>query len=235
MAQWQQAPPVPQTMRTEDRLYTVSRCTRGPGGTACSNIVDVSPRHDAVDPNRYQYELSCPICTRVRSALFQHLEHTRDLDLAVGALQPDMPLLPVGECWNPAIARPQPFQQPIVRQKVKAYVARPGAAQAFRAFADADRQLPHPPPRRPPVAIGGAQAVEIASGSVPPARGVYTPANAAFLRDSLPPPSAPPVRATPPHAASGGKAPPPPPPPVGAMPLHAVPGGKTRDGRILPL
>ena len=225
MAQWQQAPPVPQTMRTEDRLYTVSRCTRGPGGTACRNIVDVNPRHDAVDPNSYQNESSCPICTRVRSALLQRLEHTRDLELAVGALQPDMPLILVGECWNPAIARPKPFQQPIARQKVKAYVARSGAA----------RQFPPPPPRRPPVAIGGAQAVGIASGSVPPARGVYTPANAAVLRNSLPPPPAPPVRATPPHAVSRGKVPPPPPPPVGAMPLHAVPGGKTRDGRILPL
>ena len=79
------------------------------------------PRRDAVDPDNYQYESSCPICTRVKSALLQRLEHTRALEQAVEALRPDMSLLPIGEHWNPAIAQPQPLQQPIVRQKAKAF------------------------------------------------------------------------------------------------------------------
>ena len=49
----------------------------------CRNMVDLDPRRDAVDPNSYQYESSCPICTRVKSALFRHLDHTRALELAV--------------------------------------------------------------------------------------------------------------------------------------------------------
>ena len=214
MAQWQRAPPVPQTMRTEDRLYAVSRCTRGPGGTPCRDMVNIGdPRRDAVDPDNYQYESSCPICTRVKSALFQRLEHTRALEQAVEALQPDLPLLPIGEHWNPAIAQPQPLQQPIARQKVKAFIMRSGVNQAFRTSADAAWQLPPTPPHQRHVGTGGAQAV----GFLP----------------NPPPPPPPPVGASPPHAVSGGNALPPPPPPVGAMPLHAVPGGKV-SGWLFP-
>ena len=148
MAHWQQAPPVPQTMRSDVRLYAVSKCTRGPGGTPC---------RDVVDPDNYQYETSCPICTRVKSALFQRLDHTLALEHAVEALHPDMPLLPIGEHWDPVITPPQPIQLPVARPKVKAYMMRPGVNQAIRTLADAARQPPPPPPPQQPKVSGGVR------------------------------------------------------------------------------
>ena len=211
MAHWQRAPPVPQLVTTEDRLYALSRCTRGPGGTPCRDLVDIAnPRHDAVDPDNYLYESACPICTRIKSALFRRLDHTRALELAVGALQPDLPLPQIGEHWDPPLAQLQPLQQPAATQKVKAFVMRPGVNQVFRTPAGAAWQLPHTPPHQRPVGTGGAQA---------------------FLNPPPPPP--PPVGASPQHAVSGGNAPLPPPPPVGAKPPHAVSGGKV-SGWLFP-
>ena len=90
----------------------------------------------------------------------------RALELAVEVLHPDMPLLPMGEHWNPTIPQPLPVQhppvqrEPVARPKVKAYLG-VGVNQGFRAPADAARQPPPPP--RPPKVAGGAQGVAIVS------------------------------------------------------------------------
>ena len=232
MAHWRQAQPVPQTMGSDVRLHMVSTCTRGPGGTPCRDVVNPGDsRRDVVNPDDYQYETPCPICTRVKSALFQHLDHNFALERAVEALHPDMPLLPIGEHWNPAIPPLQPVQQaqvqqePVARPKVKAYMMRPGVNQAIRAPADAARQPPPPPPPQQLKVSGEVQVVGIASVPISPARGSYGPARVAVVETPPPPPPPPPVGATPPHAVPGWLLPPPP-APVGATPLHAVQGGK---------
>ena len=227
MAHWQQAPPVPQAMRSDVRVYMVLRCTRGPDETPC---------RDVVYPGEYQYDTPCPICTRVNSALFQRLEHNLALERAVEALHPDMPLLQIGEHWNPAIPQPQLIQQaqvprdPVARPKVKAYMMRPGVNQALRAPADAVRQPPPPPPPpQQPKVPGGVQVVGIASVPISPARGSYGPARVAVVR-TPPPPPPPPVGATPPHAVPGGKVPSLV-PLVGAMPPHA---GQSKVSSYIP-
>ena len=235
MANWHAVPPsdywtVPQLTTTEDRLYAVSRCTRGPGGTPCRDLVDIAnPRQDAVDPNNYRYETACPICTHIKSAVFRRLDHTQALENAVRALHPDLPLLPMGEHWNPLILQPRPLQQPTPTQKVKAYVMRSGATpkqnQVFRASGGIARQLPNTPPHQQQVGTGGAQ---VFPNPPPPVRAMPShavPGGNALL---LPPP--PPVGAKPPHAVSGGKVPgwllPSMMTPVRAMPSHASQGGK---------
>ena len=199
MAHWRRAPPVPHAMRSDVRLYAVSRCTRAPGETPC---------HDVVLPGEFRYHSPCPICSRVKSALFQGLEHNRALELAVEALHPDTPLLAMGEHWNPTIPPPLPIQQPLVlrdsvaRPKVKAYMRAGGVNQGLRAPADAARQLPPPP--HPPKVAGGAQGVRVASVPILPARGSNVPARVAVVK-TPPPPPPPPVGATPPHAVPGGR------------------------------
>ena len=221
MAEWHAVPPTeywkaPLLTTSEDRLYAVSRCTRGPGGTPCRDLVDIAnPRQDAVDPDNYRHESACPICTRIKSALFRRLEHTRALEKAVGALQAELPLLPMGEHWNPLILQPRPLQQPTPTQKVKAYVMRSGSTakqnQVFKASGGIARQLLNTPPHQQ-VGTGGAQV----------------------FPNPRPPPLPPPVRAMPSHAVPGGNALHPlPPPPVGAKPPHAVSGGKT-SGWLFP-
>ena len=139
MTHSQRASPVSQTMRTEDRLYVVSRCTKAPGGTPCRGRVNIGdPRRDKMDPDNYQYESSCLICTCVKYALFQRLEHTtRALEKAANTLRPELSLPPIGEHWNASIAQLQPLPQPIARQMAKAFVMRSGVNHAFRRSVNA--------------------------------------------------------------------------------------------------
>ena len=212
MAQWWQAPPVPHAMMSHVRLYAISRCTRGQNDTPCRDVVLPGELHDASP---------CPICSRVRPALFQGLEHNRALELAVEALHPDMPGLAMGEHWDPTVPPLLPIQHPpvqrdpVAKPKVKAYVRVGGANQGFRAPADAARQPPPPPL---PNVIGGAQGVRVASVPILSRRG-NVPARVAVVQ-TPPPPPPPPVGATPPHAVQGGKVPSHV-PPVGAKPPHA--------------
>ena len=189
----------------EARLYALSRCTRGPGDTACRG----DPAQGApLDSS------SCSICQRVRSAIFHGFQHDRGLELATEALGPEMPELPVGEHWNPRAAPPPPApppQAPRVIPKVRAYVRVGGANQMFRPPADA--RQPHPPPPPPPQAIGRAVEVGVAPVPISPARGGNAPAcgAAVFAREG--------------HAlardAAARPPPPPRPPPVGSMPPPA--------------
>ena len=187
-------------MMSNVRLYAISRCTGGPNDTPCRDEVLPGELHDASP---------CPICQRVRSALFQGLEHNRALELAVEALHPDMPGLAMGEHWDPMVPPPSPIQRPpvqcdpVAKPKVKAYVRVGGASQGFRTPADGARRPPPPPP---PQVVGGAQGVRVASVPILPARGGNASARVAVFK-TPPPPPPPPVGATPPHAVQGGKVP----------------------------
>ena len=120
-----------------------------------------------------------------------------------------MPLLAMGEHWDPTVPPLLPIQQPpvlrdpIAKPKVKAYMGVGGANRGLRAPADAARQPPPPPP--PPNVIGGAPGVRVASVPILPARGGNVPARVAVVK--TPPPPPPLVGATPPHAVRGGKVP----------------------------
>ena len=192
MAQWRQA-------RTSRCLYAVSKCTRGPDDTPCRD----EPVHG--EPPGIP---SCSICERVRSALFQGIERDRAMEIAVEALKPDMPGLPMGGHWDPRVApppvaaRPQVPHDPNVRPKVKAHMRVGGGNQVFRQPADA-RQLPPPPP--PSQVAGGVAGVGVASVPISPARGGKAPARGAVR--PLAPPLPPPLGAMPPHAGQGGAVP----------------------------
>ena len=192
MAQWRQP-------RTSLCLYAVSRCTRGSDSTACRD----EPAHG--EPLGTP---SCSICQRIKFAIFQGVVHDRALEIAVEALDPDMPGLPMGEHWDlraappPVAARPRVLHDPNVGPKVKPYVRVGGASQMFRQPVDT-RHLPPPPP--PPQVDSGVAGVRVAPVPILPARGGNAPARGAVRPPTphLPPP----VGAMPPHAGQGGQFP----------------------------
>ena len=145
---------------------------------------------------------SCSICQCVKSAIFQGIVHDRALEIAVGALDPDMPGLPMGEHWDPRAAPPpvaarRVLHDPNARPRVKAYVRVGGTSQMFRQLVDT-RHLPPPPPSQVDSGVAGGR---VASVPILPARGGNAPARGAVRPPTLPLP-----------------------PPVGAMPLHAGQG-----------
>ena len=228
MAQWRQP-------RTSLCPYAVSKCERGPDGTACRD----EPAHGEPPGTP-----SCPICQRVKSAIFQGIVRDRALEIAVEALDPDMPAPLMGSHWNPwaapppVPARPHVLPDPSVRPKVKAYVRRVGgASQVFRQILNTGNPPPPPPP---PHLGGGAAGVGVASIPISPAgaSGGYAPTRTPIVdpasggkapaRGAVRPPTPPlppPVGAMLPHAGQGGQIPSHA-PPVGAMLLHAGQGGQ---------